>query len=179
MTGRVATKPIDRKDGWTPELDQILLDVVIEGLQDGLTQVACFGLAAQKIGKRKSACAFRFNTTIGKQAFESIEHAKTIGKRKRNDESFSDFTDSPLQQTTYGQQVSFEQETSNDGSQTNEFSLDTVIQMLKMIQSHHELVEDNTHRRKVAELESVLSNVLNQIDTIKQQLENSLLMIQE
>jgi prespore-specific regulator len=188
MGERLSTKTIERKDGWTPELDQLLLDTVTEGLCEGLTQVACFAKAAQKIGKSKSACAFRFNTTIRKQASEAIERAKNIGKSKReNQVEVTNDTDDQetIKETTiiktntseavHALQEMTQAVPTQDVADTPEQpSIDTVIHMLQRIQQHNGLAEENTIKRKLSEIQQVVNDTIDQFDQLKIRLQNVL-----
>ncbi|UOF92206.1 hypothetical protein LSG31_08595 [Fodinisporobacter ferrooxydans] len=191
MDGRLPTKSMERKDSWTPELDQLLLDIVIEGLNEGMTQVACFAKAAERIGKSQSACAFRFNTTIRKQASEAIERAKESGKNKKNTSqnvSMQFVTDAVFTITDEKAEVDVQQvsedidqevvESFQTVSDINELykeigqpSLETVIQLLQMIQKHNGLTEENTLRRKIDEIETLISAAFDQIEQAKHQLQ--------
>lgn len=190
MSGRLSTKTIERKDGWTPELDQLLLDTVTEGLSEGLTQVACFAKAAQKIGKSKSACAFRFNTTIRKQAYEAIERAKEIGKNKKDSQIVETNMKNPVQDQSketsiiktnaseavhalqeMKQTIPLEDSTTDPAEQP---SIDTVIQLLQRIQQHNGLVEENTRKRKFSDIQQIVVDALDQVDQLKIRLQTVL-----
>jgi prespore-specific regulator len=162
MSRRLSSKTIERKDGWTPELDQVLLDTVTEGLSEGLTQVACFAKAAQRIGKSKSACAFRFNTAIRKQAQEAIERAKQLGKNKKDNLESNKTTQSEMAQIL------------QEASQSEQPSIEAVIHMLQKIQQHNGLAEENVWKRKWNQIEQLVTDSLQQVDLIRNQLQSVL-----
>lgn len=50
-----------RKDSWTAEDDNLLKDIVIKNIEQGITQRAGFEEASALLGRSKQACAFRWN----------------------------------------------------------------------------------------------------------------------
>lgn len=50
-----------RKDSWTAEEDNILKEIVLKKIEQGLTQISGFEEASTVLGRSKQACAFRWN----------------------------------------------------------------------------------------------------------------------
>lgn len=76
QTGVVEVKENTRKDRWTPEDDRILADTVIESVKQGGTQLGAFAEAAEKLGRTKQACGFRWNKTLRKVHSAELEVAQ-------------------------------------------------------------------------------------------------------
>ncbi|KZE39078.1 transcriptional regulator [Bhargavaea cecembensis] len=72
----VEVKENTRKDRWTPEDDRILADTVIESVKNGGTQLGAFADAAEKLGRTKQACGFRWNKTLRKIHSAELEAAQ-------------------------------------------------------------------------------------------------------
>ena len=56
-----------RKDQWTLQDDENLAEIVIQSVQNGKTQLEAFEIAAEKLGRTKQACGFRWNKTLRAQ----------------------------------------------------------------------------------------------------------------
>lgn len=56
-----------RKDQWTLQDDENLAEIVIQSVQSGKTQLEAFEIAAEKLGRTKQACGFRWNKTLRAQ----------------------------------------------------------------------------------------------------------------
>lgn len=53
-----------RKDSWTVEEDNLLKEIVLKKIEQGLTQISGFEEASLLLGRSKQACAFRWNKNL-------------------------------------------------------------------------------------------------------------------
>lgn len=53
-----------RKDSWTVEEDNLLKELVLKKIEQGLTQISGFQEASILLGRSKQACAFRWNKNL-------------------------------------------------------------------------------------------------------------------
>lgn len=70
-----------RKDQWTQEDDEQLAEIVIQSVKDGKTQLEAFQIAAEKLGRTKQACGFRWNKTLRNQYGQVLLHVKKRPKQ--------------------------------------------------------------------------------------------------
>lgn len=73
-----------RKDSWTVEEDDLLKKIVLDKIENGLTQISGFEEASTLLGRSKQACAFRWNKNL--RPF-LITRDKTPIETKRNETS--------------------------------------------------------------------------------------------
>ena len=165
MNNHFGMRKAERKDSWTPELDQTLQDTVLYGLRQGMTQTASFAIAAKKIGKSSSACAFRFNTTIRKQASDLIKRAKSEGKRTKSSDTIDhnkEISSKLLQ--------SYQEAKSRNVTSNQQVSLDQVIDMLQSLQSnaHGDRKESGNQLQQV---QTTLVDVIESMNGLKSKIE--------
>ncbi|GGA17044.1 hypothetical protein [Psychrobacillus lasiicapitis] len=65
-----------RKDSWSAEEDNLLKEIVLKKIEQGLTQISGFEEASILLGRSKQACAFRWNKNLRPQIFKK----ETTGK---------------------------------------------------------------------------------------------------
>ncbi|MET3575860.1 transcriptional regulator [Bhargavaea ullalensis] len=65
-----------RKDRWTAEDDRILAETVIGSVRKGGTQLEAFEAAAEKLGRTKQACGFRWNKNLRRYYEGELEAAR-------------------------------------------------------------------------------------------------------
>lgn len=53
-----------RKDSWTADEDKLLLEIIVQKIEQGLTQISGFEEASKMLGRSKQACAFRWNKNL-------------------------------------------------------------------------------------------------------------------
>lgn len=81
---KMPRKYTNRSDGWTDEHDAIVVDVVIDYVRNGETQLNAFKVAGQKIGRTQEAVGYRWNVKLRKipEVVELLDEAKA--ERLRN-----------------------------------------------------------------------------------------------
>ncbi|MFJ8066217.1 hypothetical protein ACIQYS_16570 [Psychrobacillus sp. NPDC096426] len=60
-----------RKDSWSVEEDNLLKEIVLKKIEQGLTQISGFEEASILLGRSKQACAFRWNKNLRPQIFKN------------------------------------------------------------------------------------------------------------
>lgn len=75
-----------RKDSWTVEQDNVLKEVVLKKIEQGLSQISGFEEASILLGRTKQACAFRWNKTL-RPLLKREETSKKVIKREFADSS--------------------------------------------------------------------------------------------
>ncbi|MNK43720.1 Prespore-specific transcriptional regulator RsfA [compost metagenome] len=71
---------MNRRDGWEPEDDIILAQIVLEHIRNGSTQLSGFEAAANQLQRTSNACGFRWNSAVRKQYESQINEAKAARK---------------------------------------------------------------------------------------------------
>ncbi len=70
----------ERSNGWTPEDDRVLTEIVLDGLRKRKTQIESFKRAGRKLDRTYKACGFRWNKVIREHFTAEIEQAKREGR---------------------------------------------------------------------------------------------------
>ncbi|MFY0516412.1 hypothetical protein ACOMCU_01085 [Lysinibacillus sp. UGB7] len=73
-------RAVGRKDSWSKEDDEILVNLVFKHIESGSTQTNAFLEAEVRLGRTKSACGFRWNNKLRIIYDERIRETK-ISKR--------------------------------------------------------------------------------------------------
>lgn len=76
-----------RKDSWTVEEDNLLKELVLKKIEQGLTQISGFQEASILLGRSKQACAFRWNKNLRPLIFKKELHVKEDIAREVADSS--------------------------------------------------------------------------------------------
>lgn len=72
---RMSTEPKKRNDAWSTESDKSLVDIVLNHIRTGKTQLTAFEEASQKLGRTPSACGFRWNGVLRKRHVSAVKKA--------------------------------------------------------------------------------------------------------
>lgn len=76
-----------RKDSWTVEEDNLLKELVLKKIEQGLTQISGFEEASMLLGRSKQACAFRWNKNLRPLVLQRQSPKKEIPAREVADSS--------------------------------------------------------------------------------------------
>lgn len=71
-------KDNSRKVSWSESEDARLTEIVLEHIKEGNTQLKAFEEAAKEFGRTTSACGFRWNSELRKNAKELVLKAKQL-----------------------------------------------------------------------------------------------------
>lgn len=69
---------------WSLNDDNLLAEVVLAHIKNGVTQIKAFETAAKKLGRTTGACAFRWNSTIRKKFTDTIINIKNNQQTSTN-----------------------------------------------------------------------------------------------
>lgn len=59
-----------RRDSWTTDEENLLKEIVLKKIEQGLTQISGFKEASILLGRTKQACAFRWNKNLRPIVFQ-------------------------------------------------------------------------------------------------------------
>lgn len=87
-----------RVDQWTREEDKLLADTVLSFISQQRSRLEAFGHVANQISRTAGACAYRWNTRVGKEHYAEIRKATKGAKFRRGSVTKKlDLTDQGLQ----------------------------------------------------------------------------------
>lgn len=66
----------NRQDAWRKEEDQFLIEVTLQQIREGGTQLSAFEEVGRRLGRTPNACGFRWNSMIRKRVEKEIMEAK-------------------------------------------------------------------------------------------------------
>lgn len=75
---------MEKKNSWSLNDDNLLAEVVLAHIKNGVTQIKAFEAAAKKLGRTTGACAFRWNSTIRKKFSDTIINIKNNKQTSTN-----------------------------------------------------------------------------------------------
>lgn len=79
-----------RKDSWSADQDKLLQEIIVQRIEQGLTQISGFEEASKQLGRSKQACAFRWNKYIRPSLFPQKSVNKESPMKEFPDSVFSE-----------------------------------------------------------------------------------------
>lgn len=168
-----------RQDAWSHEDDLLLAETVLRHIREGSTQLNAFEEVGDQLNRTSAACGFRWNAEIRNKYNSAID----LAKRQRKEKKRAMQTSKQTRTKQVIQPVSTENlnNSSTDTEQTQvPHTFDSVIAFLSKLktefnQSHQSkltldqtIKENEALKQKVAELEKQLSQTEKQLDTIQE-----------
>lgn len=150
----------ERRDLWKPEEDQYLKEMVLEYISNGDSKASAFKKASSELGRTVSACQYRWNAVIKKQASSPAAEKKAAASI-----------------------VNSSKQTSNTSETVPLSSLDQVIHFLKNFaktQPDSKMLIDNRRLHKEHnELKLINEQLKNKLEEKKKAFEKELQQYEE
>ncbi len=140
-----------RQDGWSPDEDTLLAEVILRHIREGSTQLKAFEEVGNLLSRTAAACGFRWNSAVRKQYQDEILHAK---KQRRN-VSQKVFVTDILSERRYSPRTPAQALFDLDLDSCVHYLQDLQVQLqLNPVEKTRELVEENQYLQ--TKLQSVL-----------------------
>ncbi len=131
-----------RQDGWSPDEDTLLAEVILRHIREGSTQLKAFEEVGNLLSRTAAACGFRWNSAVRKQYQDEILHAK---KQRRN-VSQKVFVTDILSERRYSPRTPAQALFDLDLDSCVQYLQDLQVQLqLNPVEKTRELVEENQY----------------------------------